>query len=305
MITGKTALVGLIGQPVQHSLSPVIHNAALREMELDWCYLALPCESLELGNILKSLRALNCKGLNVTIPHKQTITKFCSKLSPVAQRVGAVNTLIPNKSDGWIGTNTDVAGFIAPLIEKKKDWKGNKSIILGCGGSARAVVAGLQDMKISDITVIGRNQEKLKHFLNHFKNEKLKNNLQMKPTPLKGLLESEGNLSKDLKEADLIINTTPIGMKMFNKSDSDNKNIPLGINFWNDLKENVTLYDLIYTPRPTAWLQYGERRGYNCINGLNMLIHQGAAALKLWSNYNEIPINAMESAAENFLMLNS
>jgi len=302
MISGKTALVGLIGQPVQHSLSPVMHNAALKAMGLDWCYLALPCESSELTKVLQSLRALKCKGLNITIPHKQTITGICSQLSPLAKKVGAVNTLIPDKIGGWIGTNTDVAGFIAPLMGRNQEWRKSKAIVLGCGGSARAVVAGLQDMKIFQITVVGRKEEKLRNFLDHFNNAILKNNSIDTPGSLKGILENEDNLLEEIKKADLIINTTPIGMHRDNKNNDAHNQIPLGVNFWNNLKTNTTLYDLVYTPRPTAWLQLGQKKGYNCIDGLEMLIQQGAASLKLWSNYNEIPVNVMRSAAEKSLL---
>ena len=121
MISGKTSLVGVLGQPITHSLSPVIHNAALQEMGLDWCYLAMPCEPEKLTSITKALRNINCKGLNITIPHKETVIELCDSISPLAKRLRAVNTLIRNKDEGWDGTNTDVEGFLAPL--KIKQWR--------------------------------------------------------------------------------------------------------------------------------------------------------------------------------------
>ena len=117
MINGGTSLVGLLGNPVRHSLSPVMHNAALKTMALNWRYLALPCESESLDQVLRGLRAVGCQGLNVTIPHKQAIADLCEELSPLAQRLGAVNTLVPAANGGWYGTNTDVEGFLAPLGE--------------------------------------------------------------------------------------------------------------------------------------------------------------------------------------------
>ena len=115
MINGGTSLVGLIGNPVRHSLSPVMQNAALESMGLNWRYLALPCDSESLDQVMKGLRAVGCQGLNVTIPHKQAIAALCEERSPLAQRLGAVNTLIPGEGGGWFGTNTDVEGFLTPL----------------------------------------------------------------------------------------------------------------------------------------------------------------------------------------------
>ena len=124
LITGKTSLVGLLGQPISHSLSPVIQNAALAEMDLDWCYIAIPCETQNLELVINALLQMNCKGLNITIPHKQNVLKACSQISPLAKRLGAVNTLIPNKEGKWTGTNTDVEGFLVPI--KKENWSGKR-----------------------------------------------------------------------------------------------------------------------------------------------------------------------------------
>ena len=114
-ITVKTNLVGLLGHPVNHSLSPIMHNAAYEEMGLDWCYLAMPCEGKDLEKVTKGLRYLNCKGLNITIPHKQEVLKACHKLTTIASNIQAVNTLIPEKNNQWIGANTDIEGFLMPL----------------------------------------------------------------------------------------------------------------------------------------------------------------------------------------------
>ena len=107
-ITGKTNLVGLLGQPVSHSLSPIMHNAAYEAMGLDWCYVAIPCDKINLTRVTTALRVINCKGLNVTIPHKQEVLKACNKLTAIASNIQAVNTLIPEKNNQWIGANTDV-----------------------------------------------------------------------------------------------------------------------------------------------------------------------------------------------------
>ena len=149
LIDGDTSLVGVVGCPVNHSLSPIIHNVALTELNLNWCYLAIPCKTEDFNLVVKSLRAIDCKGLNITIPHKSMAVDVCNKLSTMAKITGAVNTLVPNKSNGWIGSNTDIEGFLAPL-ESEKNWHEKKALIIGCGGSARAVLYGLAKFKLSD-----------------------------------------------------------------------------------------------------------------------------------------------------------
>ena len=140
-ISGHTALAGVLGDPVRHSLSPAMHNAALAALGLEWAYLALPAPAADLATVVRALEAMGCRGLSVTIPHKQAVAELCRERSPLAQRVGAVNTLVPLDGGGWMGTNTDVEGFIAPL--RHGPWQGKRAVVLGCGGSARAVVAGL------------------------------------------------------------------------------------------------------------------------------------------------------------------
>ena len=186
MINGDTGLVGLLGNPVRHSLSPAMHNAALQALQLNWSYLALPCTSQNLQEVLQGLRAVNCRGLNVTIPHKQDVAELCQELSPLAKRLGAVNTLIPLDSGGWHGTNTDVEGFLTPLGEQSS-WQNCHGVIIGCGGSARAIAAGLQSLRLASITVIGRRQEALDAFIA---------DLQSNDAPLTACLQSSPKLAR-------------------------------------------------------------------------------------------------------------
>ena len=284
MIDGGTGLVGLLGNPVKHSLSPVMHNAALQAMALNWRYLALPCASEHLSVVLEGLRAVDCRGLNVTIPHKQSVARLCSDLSPLAERLGAVNTLIPLDNGGWHGHNTDVEGFLAPLGAKDA-WTGQHAVVLGYGGSARAVVAGLQSLDLASITLVGRRAEGLDGFC------------QSMATPqqtLDSCLETDPTLSAVVERADLIVNTTPVGMNQHGTAGA----VPLEPDLWQRLRSDTTLYDLIYTPRPTPWLQLGQSKGLRCIDGLEMLIQQGAASLRLWSRSDAVPVETMRSAAE-------
>ena len=287
MINGGTSLVGLLGNPVRHSLSPVMQNAALESMGLNWRYMALPCESESLDQVLKGLRAVGCQGLNVTIPHKQAIAALCEERSPLAQRLGAVNTLIPGEGGGWFGTNTDVEGFLAPLGANDA-WAGRHAVVIGCGGSARAVVAGLQTLNLSSITVVGRRSEALHAFIT---------DLQQDKAPLTPCLDNAGQLNDAIARATLVVNTTPVGMAQH----GDPEAMPLGADIWCRLSPEAVLYDLIYTPRPTSWLAAGQQRGHRCIDGLEMLVQQGAASLRLWSGRDDVPVEAMRSAASTAL----
>tara|TARA_Y100000746_G_scaffold162667_1_gene140129 strand:+ start:87 stop:974 length:888 start_codon:yes stop_codon:yes gene_type:complete len=292
-ITGKTKLVGLLGQPVNHSLSPVMHNAAYEEMGLDWCYVAIPCDRENIEKVTTALRIVECKGLNVTIPHKQEVIKACNKLTETANKIQAVNTLVPEKNNQWIGANTDVEGFLMPL--KNHNLINKSVIVIGCGGSARAVVMGLNSLNIRKITIIGRNKNSLNIFISSMKNLLSKNQIS-----IEGINNKEIDITSYIKEADLIINTTPIGM---NDQNNVKNNIPLGNEIWNCLSNKTILYDLIYTPRPTNWLKLGQKKNCFVIDGLDMLVGQGALSIKLWSGFNDVPIQIMKSSAKKHLMV--
>ena len=292
-ITGKTQLVGLLGQPVNHSLSPIMHNAAYEEMGLDWCYLAMQCDKTNIEEVTKALRSLNFKGLNVTIPHKQEVLKSCNKLTKIANDIQAVNTLIPEINNQWIGANTDVEGFLMPL--KNHNLMSKSVVIIGCGGSARAVVMGLKNLNIKNLIIIGRNEITLSNFI-----VDMKNLLAKKLITIEGVNNKDENISSYIKEADLIVNTTPIGM---NRQNNKQENIPLGSKIWNSLTNNTILYDLIYTPRPTSWLKIGQQKNCFIIDGLDMLVEQGALSIRLWSGFNNVPVEKMKSSAEKHLMV--
>ena len=292
-ITGKTNLVGLLGQPLNHSLSPIMHNAAYEEMGLDWCYVPIPCDSTNLKKIITALRLVNFKGLNVTIPHKQEVLKSCDKLTTIATKIQAVNTLIPENNNHWVGANTDVEGFLIPLKEQNLI---NKNVsIIGCGGSARAVVLGLNSLNIKKITIIGRNDDSLNAFIKNMKNFLSKNKIS-----IEGVNNKKTHVAQYIKESDLIVNTTPIGMSNINQK---NEAIPLGKEIWDNISSNTILYDLIYNPRPTSWLKIGEQKNCLIIDGLDMLVHQGALSIKLWSGFQNIPIETMKSSAKKHLMV--
>ncbi len=288
MISGTTGLIGLLGQPVSHSLSPVMHNAALKAMDLDWRYLALPCAAEDLEAVLNGLKAVGCRGLNVTIPHKQQVADLCRELSPLARRLGAVNTLTPLKDGGWHGHNTDAEGFLAPLQSSPKLWKSAEAVVLGCGGSARAVVAGLQQLPLSAIHIGGRRPDALETFV-----KDLSSGQGSDSVPLTAMALEPEPLKRILKRSKLVVNTTPVGMQ----GHGDDNAMPLGRDLWTGVDASMTFYDLIYTPRPTPWLELGHQRGCRTIDGLEMLVQQGAAALRRWSGRADVPVALMREGA--------
>ena len=287
-ISGSTALVGVLGDPVRHSLSPVMHNAALEAMGLNWAYLALPAPAAELAAVVRGLEAVQCRGLNVTIPHKQAVAALCRSLSPLAERLGAVNTLVPLEGGGWHGTNTDVEGFCAPLAREGRSWSGARAVVLGCGGSARAVVAGLAELGFSQIHLAGRRADARDAFLADCRSW----------TPqLQGLSwdGASGELTAALAQADLLVNTTPVGMASASDLTAAQA-CPLNATELAALRSDCWVYDIIYTPRPTRLLQSAAARGCHSLDGLEMLVEQGAAALRLWSGRPDVPVEVMRQA---------
>ena len=289
-IGGATALVGVLGDPVRHSLSPAMHNAALGELGLNWVYLALPTPAAQLAAVLEGLRAVECRGLNVTLPHKQAVARLCRGLSPLAERVGAVNTLIPQAEGGWQGTNTDVEGFLAPL--RGQEWAGRDALVLGCGGSARAVVAALVELGLGRIRIAARRREPLERFVADCRAWAP----QLEPLEWAGTGSASSPLAAPLQTAALVVNTTPVGMASATDPTSAGQ-CPMSPAELEALAPGCSVYDLIYTPRPTRLLEAAAARGCPAVDGLEMLVQQGAAALRLWSGLAEVPVATMRAAA--------
>lgn len=287
VITGKTQLLGVIGYPVEHSLSPVMHNAAIAELGLDYIYLPLPIKPENLELAIAGLAAMDVVGFSVTIPHKQAIMPLLSEISPIAQVIGAVNT-VSRQNQGWVGTNTDIEGFIAPLqTTYQQDWSQKTAVILGHGGAARAVVAGCQQLGLAQIHVVGRNMHKLAEFGKSWGNSPLAAKLQIH------LWEDLGKL---IPEANLLVNTTPVGMyPHVNQSPVSQEDVQ-------NLSPGAIAYDLIYIPQPTQFLQQAQKQGAIVIDGLEMLVQQGVAALKIWLQRDTVPVDVMRQAVQNYLV---
>lgn len=278
-ITGKTRLLGVIGYPIEHTLSPAMHNAAIAALGLDWAYLPFPIAPGNLPAALAGFEAIGLAGFNVTIPHKQAVMPLLAAIEPAARQVGAVNT-VWHTPEGWHGTNTDVKGFIAPLQELDRDWAEQEAIVLGNGGAARAVVVGCAQLGCTRIRVLGRDRTKRERFQASWAGTPLADRVETHPwEALPELLGSAG----------LVVNATPVGMH------PQVEQSPIAAELWARSTPGVIAYDLIYTPRPTAFLQQASACGAQVIDGLEMLVQQGAAALEIWLQQ-PVPVAVMRDA---------
>ncbi len=292
MISGKTKLLGVIGHPIEHSLSPVMHNAALAEMNADFVYVAFPIAPDDLATAVDGFEVIGVQGFSVTIPHKQAILSHLVSVSALARSIGAVNT-VWKRPNGWHGTNTDITGFIAPLLDldddSDRDWSRTTAICLGNGGAARAIVVGCVQLGMRRVQVVGRNESKLAEFRQSFHSV---------PSVYDRLsVHSWDTLDQLLPNAGLIVNTTPIGM-------APNTNAsPLTESQAQQIQPHAIAYDLIYTPSPTLFLQQARIQGAIVFDGLEMLVQQGAEALRIWTGCDDVPIAVMRRSLQEELGL--
>jgi len=289
MISSKTSFIALIGSPVSHSLSPIMQNAAIQYLGLDLIYIAIPCRNEDLKIVLNCLKKINCRGLNITIPFKEKVFDLCSEISPIAKKLKAINTLKLNSEREWSATNTDVEGFVYPL--KSLNLTSKKSIVLGSGGAARSVIQGLINLNFSTISVVSRNKTKLDALIKNFGNQ----------IKIQGLLNNDDQAQNLIEDADLIVNTTPVGMKI---ATNETKELPYGENFWKSLNDKTIVYDLIYNPAPTNLLKFSAKKGCMTIDGLQMLVAQGMKSLSFWTDGLEVPFHVMNDALRRYLKKN-
>lgn len=281
MITGKTKKIGILGWPLGHSLSPLMHNAAFTALDLDYVYVPLPVQPENLAQAVAGLKAMDFTGANVTIPHKVAIMSYLDEIDPSAQFVGAVNTILI-KEGKCIGYNTDSQGFIQSLTRKSVTIRGKKAVVIGAGGAARAVASGLIQNGIHQITIGARNSLKAQEFTNFFPNFK----------NLLGCNWQDSTFTNQVKECDILINSTPIGM-----STSEKEELPI---LWENVNQDATICDLIYNPPMTAFLNSAQIRGYRIVNGAGMLVEQGALAFELWTD-KQAPRTIMSNIVSKYM----
>lgn len=278
-ITGKTSLVGLIGWPVAHSLSPRMHNAAFAELDLDWAYVPLPVHPEHVEQALKGLAALSFVGANVTVPHKQAVMRYMDELSDAARITGAVNT-IHFQNDKFYGYNTDAIGFLNSLKESNYDPQGMRVAVLGAGGAARAVVFALARGGADSIIVLNRTAERGAFLVGDlaaaFPNSSL--TFEALTTTSLAVLDST---------VDLVINSTSAGMYPNVEASPWPADVPM--------PANVIFCDLVYNPLETVFLARARSAGATTIDGLGMLVHQGAYAFEKWTGQSA-PVDVMRQA---------
>jgi shikimate dehydrogenase len=264
---------GILGWPLEHTLSPAIHNAAFRSLGLDWVYLAFPVPPEILGSAVAGLRALGAAGANVTMPHKSAVIDFLDDLSPGARAVGAVNT-IESVEDLLIGHNTDVDGFREFLAgDAGFDASGKSTLVLGAGGAARAVVRALDELEVGSITVAARTQERGVALM------EVGGDAQKK-----GGVASWKEASALAGDADLVVNATPLGME---REDP----IPEA-----QFRPGQLVVDLIYDPPATPMVARARQAGADAWGGIGMLVRQAAAAFHIWTGQDP-PLETMSAAA--------
>jgi len=274
-ISGSTTLVGVIGNPVKHSLSPVILNAAFREAKMNWVYTAFETPEEKLADAISGIRALGIAGLSVTMPHKASVCPLLDEISDSAKTLQAVNCIV-NDAGNLKGHNTDGDGFLdAVKHDAGMDVAGKKVLVIGSGGSARSIIHSLGKAGVREIAVMNRTKKKAFDALEL-------------AGPV-GRYVEENEISEVVSEADLVINATPIGMS----DTEDITNFPVEPNLFT---KGQLAVDLIYHPISTPWMKALRDRKVEAHGGLSMLIFQAARAFKLWTG-KEAPVDAMRKAA--------
>jgi len=262
-ITGAARLAGIMGWPVAHSRSPALHGFWLAEHGIDGAYVPLAVKPEHVEQALRALPALGFRGCNLTIPHKQAALKVMDRVDPFALRVGAMNTVIVAPDGSLEGSNTDVFGFCENLREQAPVWQASAgpAVVLGAGGSARAVIAGLSAMGVTDIRLVNRTVVRA---------EALARDLAVPETRITVYPWS----ARDdvLDGAGILVNTTSLGMDKEPPLDIDLTALPL----------SAVVVDIVYVPLETALLAAARQRGHQTVDGLGMLLHQGRPGFAAW-----------------------
>ena len=280
-ISGKTKICGLIGDPVEHTMSPAMHNTAYKKLGLDYIYLPFRVKPEQLAQAVDGLRALNVRGFNVTIPHKVLVIPLLDGLDPLAEKIGAVNTVVNN--DGELrGYNTDSAGFLQALLENGIEPEGKKVIVLGAGGASRAITYVLAE-KGAHLTVLNRQleldwAEDIAWLIHKDFGREVK-------------VMELGHLAEALEGADILVNATSVGMSPA----SEESPVPAPL-----LKPDLIVFDIVYNPMETRLLREAGSAGARTIGGVDMLAWQGALAFEKWTGQTA-PLDLMRREAIRIL----
>ena len=260
----------VIGDPIDHSLSPTIHNAAYRELEMECTYIAYRVVQGELATGIESLKKIKISGFNVTIPHKIEMMKYLDNLDDNCKKIGAVNTVL--NDDGILrGFNTDMDGFLEPLKRKEIEIKNSKILMLGAGGAARAIIAGFQKENAKEVTIVNRTKSKGDK-LAKFSSE----------IGLNSVSKSIEDMNRFDSKFDIVVNASSLGLK-------DEKNIiPSRL-----LDEQTTVYDIVYKPVKTDLINIAKEKKSRIIFGYEMLLGQAIRSFEIWLD-KQAPYEAMK-----------
>ncbi len=284
MISGKTKLTGFFAKPASHSLSPLMHNLAFSHWGIDAVYLVFEVDQTNLRQAVESIRTLDMLGVNVSMPNKTAVLAYLDQLSPEAELIGAVNTIV-HQEQRLIGYNTDGMGFVRSVNETGHPIKNQKIVVLGAGGAAKAIVIQMALEGAQEITIYKRLNATFLPLKEYFVKVSEKTGC---PIRLHDYAD-ESQLALDLSQANLLINATDIGM--------GSKKDQLPIADVKLLHSQLAVFDLIYSPSETRLIQEAKKMGIKAYNGLGMLIHQGAIAFELWT-HREMPVQNIREQLE-------
>lgn len=271
--SARTRVVGVIGDPVGHSLSPLLHNTAFAALGLDWVSVGFPVPAGAAGDAVAGMRALGIAGLSVTMPHKEAVAALVDRRTPVATRLGAVNC-VAREGDALVGVSTDGAGFLAALRRGASfEPAGRRCVVVGAGGAARAVVLALAEGGADEVVVVNRSAARAARAA--------------------ALAGDRGRVGRpeDAAGADLVVDATPAGMAG-SAAEAASPLVDPGV-----LGPGQVVADLVYHPPATPWLEAAARRGATPVGGLGMLVHQAATQLERWTGMAP-PVEAMWRAAQ-------
>jgi len=276
-ISGKTRVCGVIGDPIEHSLSPIMHNAAFQALDLDYVYLAFKVKPSCVADAVNGIRALNIRGLNVTMPHKKSVMANLDRIDLSAQIIDSVNTIL-NKDNLLFGFNTDGAGAVRALKENGVALKGRKVVLLGAGGAARAIAYAVAK-EADELAVLNRtvkDAQALARLVEKAANKRI----------VAASIEPE-DIDANLQDSDILINATSVGMKPH----PEQTPVPIEL-----LRSNLAVMDIVYNPLETKLARDAKALGAKVVSGVEMLIYQGAASFEIWTG-KSAPVEVMRKAA--------
>jgi shikimate dehydrogenase len=280
-ITARTKVLCVIGHPIEHSMSPIMHNAALKDLSLDYVYVAFNIPPNNLKKAVLGFKMFNIKGINVTIPYKENIIPYLDEIDPLAEKIGAVNT-IKNESKYLIGKNTDASGAKKALLDAGCEITGKKALILGAGGAAKAVSFAISE-DLDALYIVNRTEKRAIKLA-----KDLTNKMTIKAI---GKNMSINTLKNLVDEVDILINTTPLGMY------PDIEESPISEEM---LHNDLFVFDILYNPLETKLLKEASKIGCKTLGGLDMFVNQGALAFEWWTG-KKPNLNLMKEKVIEFL----